>query len=324
MMADKAQVVFVICGKEEIAADGLQHTLNAGKMGTNIYKKVPSQQFNSWFKLTNSGKDQSTACNIATYKLFKGGVEITPTTKDPLAQLTKDYNRFIKQDLLIDLRKDTTSGEEFEIEAITIGKKSVKQKLTINVNTKVADTDTGCRFTVAPLQGESVLPYLTAEQLGAENVKRRLAGKDSQVSNSQVGRIDRKFFEVFTVGTSDPSACQVKDDSFTGNIWHKVMFAKYVGVEKGKKGASDLYLNKFVPVNQQTDLISDLAGPSTSQILFKVTTKDEFAKACPDGVSKPCNLQDPAVRKYYSNVVQNDITVCGNEKVAVKDPAPFK
>jgi len=38
------------------------------------------------------------------------------------------------------------------------------------------DSVDGCAFTVTPFKGESVLQYLTPEQIGAENVKKRARG----------------------------------------------------------------------------------------------------------------------------------------------------
>jgi hypothetical protein len=50
-----------------------------------------------------------------------------------------------------------------------------------------------------------------------------------------------------------------------------------------------------------------------------VTTRDEFKRVCPADNCEPKDV-DTSV---FSNVVQNDIVVCGNEKVKVKDSAPF-
>ena len=173
MAAGFVKAEFVLCGEETLVADGQEHRIDAGKMGTNEFKKVAASTFDKWFVLSNS-KD---VCVIETYQLFdKAGKEIQAGDKASLAQLTKDFNKFIKQDLLVDLKK-TEPDQEFEIQATTIGKKTAKKKLIISVNLDAPDAEsTECRFTVAPVKGETVLQYLTAEQLGAENVKRRAAG----------------------------------------------------------------------------------------------------------------------------------------------------
>ena len=51
MASDILQAEFFICGEETIAADGQEHRLDAGKMGTNEFKKVPASLFNDWFKI---------------------------------------------------------------------------------------------------------------------------------------------------------------------------------------------------------------------------------------------------------------------------------
>jgi hypothetical protein len=110
MMKDFAKVDFVVCGLETITPDGNEHKLTAGSMGTNKYKKVGSSGFDSWFTTTGTpdttvdGKD---LCVIETYKLYnEGGEEITADTVNPIAQLSRDYNKFIKQDLLISLENN--------------------------------------------------------------------------------------------------------------------------------------------------------------------------------------------------------------------------
>jgi hypothetical protein len=94
-----------------------------------------------------------------------------------VAQLSTDYNKYIPQDLLVNLKTDA-SNKVFFIEAETLGKQKARTKLIVNVDTSKPDEDAGCRFTLSPFKAETVLQYLTEEQIGAENVKRRAAGND--------------------------------------------------------------------------------------------------------------------------------------------------
>lgn len=124
MMEGTAKVEFIVCGKETVAADGQEHTINSGSMQTNKFKKVDSSVFASWFTLTNTNPGQSDLCKIDTYRLYdENEVLVTGTTaaSDVVAQLSTDYNQYIEQDLLINLANDV-SGKVFHIEAETLGK----------------------------------------------------------------------------------------------------------------------------------------------------------------------------------------------------------
>jgi hypothetical protein len=153
-MKNIASITLGVCGNEEIAPDGQAHTINAGAMGTNQYKKVGSALFDKWFTLTIDQSGQYEQCGIDTYKLYdKDENEITADTANPLAQLTKDYNEFVQQDLLIrlDPAAGVLPGNVFYVEAITKGKKTARTKLDINVDLTSDDEDVGeCRFTVTP------------------------------------------------------------------------------------------------------------------------------------------------------------------------------
>jgi len=78
---------------------------------------------------------------------------------------------------------------------------------------------------------------------------------------------------------------------------------------------------------QKQDFITEITGPSKRQYLLKVTNKaelDALNQACKtfddEGKDCPHSITD----RYWSNVVQNDITVCGNEKIRVKSSDKYE
>jgi len=96
------------------------------------------------------------------------------------------------------------------------------------------------------------------------------------VTDTQIGNLAREFFKVFTVGTSDAAKCPATDSD--------VVFNRFAAVENGLK------VNRFVRVAEQSDFVTEIKGPGSIQYLLKVTTKDEFSKACPANNCKPKDM----------------------------------
>jgi len=65
---------------------------------------------------------------------------------------------------------------------VTTGQQTAEVKLVVSVEQSAETTDV-CAFSIDPLYAETVMKYLTPEEIGAENVKKRAAGQEDQISS---------------------------------------------------------------------------------------------------------------------------------------------
>lgn len=140
-----------------------------------------------------------------------------------------------------------------------------------------------------------MLSYLTPEEIGAENVKKRARGvPEDQITNQQVGSVADGFLQKFELGTSDADTCPVDEAG--------VLFGVFAL-------GPDAAANKFYP-KARIDWITEIVGPMKKEYLVRITSRPT---GCEETGSIEC--ADALEAGNWSNTVQNDVTVCGNERL---------
>ena len=143
------------------------------------------------------------------------------------------------------------------------------------------------------------MKFLTPEEIGAENVKKRAAGiSEEQITDKQIGNVADAFINEFTIGTSNAQTCSVAPTD--------LKFRVFVNTVEGRDGSADIIHNKFIEIEKQ-DFTKDITGPMKISYIMEITSK-----LMAEGSEK------------YSNLVKNDITVCGNEKLKLTDDASYE
>lgn len=89
-------------------------------------------------------------------------------------QLSPKFNDYIEQDILINL-SETFTDKVYTLEAETLGGQTARKAMKVSVDTG-EDNTADCHFSIAPSQKGTVLKYLTPDEVGAENVKKRAKG----------------------------------------------------------------------------------------------------------------------------------------------------
>ena len=125
--------------------------MNLKKIGDNPLYVIHDDTFKSWFKVAFDevdGKKPNENCVIEEYELTD--VDGKPLSQDILdvVSMSKHYNDYIHQDILVNLDKQIDSPISVYVQADTYGKKVARREIKITVNLNEDEVDPPCHFSI--------------------------------------------------------------------------------------------------------------------------------------------------------------------------------